>query len=122
MIENASINTNATDNAAKALLILAMSYLLLGLLFGVVGGFQYILPSFLKEQLSFQRSRPLHVYLAIIWIFTAAQAGIYYYLPRIAKRNIYWQKGVWIHFYLQLFISVLIIFFFFNKFIVISRA
>ena len=38
----------ATDKAAKAFLVLALSYLLTGLIFGVLGGFQYILPPFLK--------------------------------------------------------------------------
>ena len=103
----------ATDKAAKSFLILAMSYLLVGLLLGVIGGFQYILPPLLKEQLSFQKTRPLHVYLAITWIFTAAQAGIYYYLPRIANRPVYWPKGIRIHLFLQGSVSVLIMIFFF---------
>ena len=101
-------NSYATDKAAKAFLALALSYLLFGLLLGVVGGFQYILPPFLKDQLSFQKTRPLHVYLVITWIFAAAQAGLYYYLPRISGRSIYWPKGIWLHFYMQLIVSVLI--------------
>jgi hypothetical protein len=39
-------NSYTTDKAAKAFLVLAMSYLLFGLLLGVIGGFQYILPAF----------------------------------------------------------------------------
>ena len=102
-----------TDKAAKAFLVLALSYLLIGLVFGVLGGLQYILPSFLKDQLSFQKTRPLHVYLVITWIFAAAQAGIYYYLPRVSNRNIFWEKGVWWHFAMQLAISLSIIIGFF---------
>lgn len=98
-----------TDKAAKIFLALSMSYLLLGLLIGVISGFQYILPPFLKEQLSFQKTRPLHVYLVITWLFTGAQAGVYYYLPRVANRNIYWPKGVWFHFILQLTVSLFVI-------------
>jgi nitric oxide reductase subunit B len=98
-----------TDKAAKAFLVLALSYLLTGLIFGVLGGLQYILPAFLKDQLSFQKTRPLHVYLVITWIFSAAQAGIYYYLPRVSNRNIFWQPGVWLHFFLQLSVSLSII-------------
>ncbi len=110
MITNTAIkNQNTTDRAAKAFLVLALSYLLFGLLLGVIGGFQYILPPFLKEQLSFQKTRPLHVYLVITWLFSAAQAGIYYYLPRIAKRPIYWKQGVWVHFFMQLIVSLFII-------------
>ncbi|MEI2740225.1 MAG: cbb3-type cytochrome c oxidase subunit I [Chitinophagaceae bacterium] len=102
-------NSFATNRAAKAFLVLALSYLLFGLLLGVIGGFQYLLPPFLKDQLSFQKTRPLHVYLVITWLFTAAQAGIYYYLPQVANRPIYWQQGIWWHFIMQLIVSVLIV-------------
>jgi len=98
----------ASDRPARAILLLSISYLLLGLLLGVIGGFQYLLPDFLKESFSFQRSRPLHVYLVLSWIFTGAQGGLYYYLPRVAGKKIAWPTGAWMHFYLQLVISVLI--------------
>ena len=98
-----------SDRPAKALLVLSLSYLLFGLLLGVIGGFQYLLPDFLKESLSFQRSRPLHVYLVLSWIFTAAQGGLYYYIPRVAGRKLAWTAGAWAHFILQLIISVLIV-------------
>ena len=64
--------TRVAKKAVKALLLLAMGYLLFGLLLGAISGFQYILPPFLKDQLSFQKTRPLHVYLVIAWLFTAA--------------------------------------------------
>src|SRR5215203_3663002 len=106
-----------TDKAAMAFLILAMSYLLAGISFGVLGGMQYLLPPFLKEQLSFQKMRPLHVYLVIAWIFTAAQGCIYYFIPRSAKRKIIWPAGVWLHFFLQLLTSgMVVICFFAGKF------
>lgn len=94
-----------TDKMALAFLVLAMSYLLTGILFGVIGGFQYLLPPFLREQFSFQKTRPLHVYLVIAWIFTAAQGSIYYFLPRIADRELYWPNGMKLHFFMQLGIS-----------------
>jgi len=106
-------NSYSTAKAAKAFLVLALSYLLFGLILGVIGGFQYILPPFLKEQLSFRQTRPLHVYLVITWLFTAAQAGIYYYLPQVANRPIYWLQGIWWHLILQLVVSVLIVISFF---------
>ena len=110
MIPGSTIkNSYTSDKAAKAFLVLALSYLAFGLLLGVIGGFQYILPSFLKDRLSFQQTRPLHVYLVITWIFTASQAGIYYYLPGIANRKIVWQQGVWWHFFMQLSVSLCII-------------
>ncbi|MBS1621801.1 MAG: cbb3-type cytochrome c oxidase subunit I [Bacteroidetes bacterium] len=105
---------HSDNRAAKIFLLLALSYLLTGLLFGILGGLQYIFPAFLKDSLSFQKTRPLHVYLVITWIFTAAQAGIYYYLPKIAKRSIYWQNGIWLHFALQAINSLIIIAGFFS--------
>ena len=48
-----------TDRAALAFFCLAMTYLLLGLTFGVLGGFKYVLPQFLKEQLAFQKIRQI---------------------------------------------------------------
>lgn len=99
----------ATDKVAIAFIGLAFVYLLTGLLFGVIGGIQYALPPFLKEQLGFEKSRPLHVYLVINWIFTIAQGCIYYFLPRITGKEFSRPKGPWIHFALQVLTSVLII-------------
>lgn len=52
-----------------------------GMLFGVIGGFQFLFPEFLRELL-FTKTRPLHVSLVIAWIFLAAIGGIYLHLPR----------------------------------------
>lgn len=111
--DNTLPQTFTTDRSAKAFLLLAAGYLLFGLLLGTVGGFQYFLPDFLKSKLSFQQTRPLHVYLVISWIFAAAQGGIYYYLPRINNRKIFWATGVWLHFFMQLILSLFIIVCFF---------
>ena len=104
----------STDKAALVFLILAMSYLLVGIGFGVLGGIQYLLPPFLREQISFQKMRPLHVYLVIAWIFTAAQGCLYYFIPRLAKRPLVWEKGIWIHLFLQIAISLVIVACFFT--------
>jgi nitric oxide reductase subunit B len=108
-----AVQTYSSDKTALAFIGLALSYLAAGLAFGVLGGFQYLLPQFLREQLAFQKVRPLHVYLAISWIFSAAQGGLYYYLPRIAKRKLYWQQGARMHFVLQLLTSLSIVIAFF---------
>ncbi|RYY99585.1 MAG: cbb3-type cytochrome c oxidase subunit I [Chitinophagaceae bacterium] len=94
---------------ARAFLALAMAYLLLGLLFGSLGSLQYVLPAFLKESFGFQKTRPLHVYLATSWIFTAAQGLLYFYLPRAAGRPLRWPRAGWLHWWLQLGTSVLVI-------------
>ncbi|WP_165871593.1 cbb3-type cytochrome c oxidase subunit I [Flaviaesturariibacter flavus] len=97
------------DRVALAFLGLALSYLLLGLLFGTLGSMQYVLPQFLREALSFQKTRPLHVYLVTSWIYTAAQGGLYFYVPRVAGRPLRWPDGGWIHFVSQLTTSLLIV-------------
>ena len=73
-----------------AFLFISISVLCLisGMFFGVAGGFQYILPGFLKEQIAFSSMRPLHVTLVISWIFAAAIGGIYYYLPVYGNKRI----------------------------------
>ena len=106
-----------SDVYARRFIILAFCYLLFGLTLGVAGGFQYILPDFLKDILSFQKTRPLHVYLVITWIFTASQGAIYYFIPRVAGKELTWRAGVKWHFILQLAVSLLIITcFFMGKF------
>jgi nitric oxide reductase subunit B len=70
-------------------IVTALVSLIVGVLFGMVGGLQYILPDFLHEHLSFEKTRPLHVTLVVTWIFTGAVGGIYYYLPEISERKLF---------------------------------
>ena len=98
-------------------ILIAISSLFLGLIFGVLGGFQHMFPDLLKENLSFQKTRPLHAYLSINWIFTAATGIIYYYLPEVSGRKIYSQLLAKIHIFLQILILVLVcVFFVLGKF------
>lgn len=97
-----------SDKLAKTFLITAMVCLLAGLLFGLAGGIQYVIPLWMKDSFPFTRLRPLHVSLVITWIFTAASGGIYYYLPRIVKQPLYSLKLGWLH-YSLLVITILLI-------------
>lgn len=92
----------------------ALFALLAGLFFGMIGGLQYLLPDFLKEHLSFEKTRPLHVTLVITWIFTAATGGIYYYLPKIFGRKLYSELLVQMHFALFVATGIAIIYCYFN--------
>jgi nitric oxide reductase subunit B len=60
---------------------LGMLALAVGMFLGVIGGFQFVFPEFLRELL-FTKTRPLHVSLVVSWIFLIAIGGIYFYLPR----------------------------------------
>ena len=98
------------NNVAFYFLYAALLSLILGLIFGLVGGLQYILPDFLKEALSFTRTRPLHVSLVITWIFTAAAGGVYYYIQLITGKKLWSEKLVWFHFVLFIITGTCIIF------------
>ena len=48
--------------------------LLLGLLCGLLAGFQYIIPDFIKEILPFTVLRPLHTLFVVSWILLGASS------------------------------------------------
>lgn len=76
-------------------IIIAISSLFLGLIFGILGGFQHLFPDLLKENLSFQKTRPLHAYLSINWIFTAATGiSTIIFLKFLEEKSThnFWQK------------------------------
>jgi nitric oxide reductase subunit B len=77
---------------------LGMLILACGMLFGVIGGFQFLFPEFLQELL-FTKTRPLHVSMVVSWIFLIAIGGIYYYLPRQCNLNLYSSRAVSWHFW-----------------------
>jgi len=99
-----------------AFISLALFCLIAGLCFGATGTFQYINPSFLKQELSFQQIRPLHVFLVTQFIWCAASGGLYYYLT-VINNKLYSNVLGGIHFFLQLFcILAAVIDFFGNRF------
>jgi nitric oxide reductase subunit B len=69
--------------------ITGLSCLVFGLLFGLSGSLQYIIPGFLKDQLSFAHMRPLHVFLVTQWISCAAVGSMYYFIPMVGNRKLY---------------------------------
>ena len=72
--------------------------LALGTLFGVIGGFQFLFPEFLRELL-FTKTRPLHVSLVVSWIFLVAIGGIYFYLPRHENLKLHSPGAATIHYW-----------------------
>ncbi len=98
---------------AFSFLILAFSCLIAGLFFGMIGSLQYILPAFLRDSFSFQKTRPLHVFLVTQWISCAAVGCLYYFLPGIAKRKMYSSKMGWTHFSMNAFIISVTVYNFF---------
>jgi len=91
---------------------LGMLALAAGMLFGVIGSFQFLFPDFLRELL-FTQTRPLHVSLVISWIFLAAVGGIYFYLPRQCNLPLWSPGAARVHFWVFVFTGLAILFSYF---------
>ena len=78
---------------------LGMLALAAGMFFGVIGGFQFLFPEFLRELL-FTKTRPLHVSLVVSWIFLGAIGGIYYYLANHCKLKLFSARAANWHFWI----------------------
>ncbi|MBA4133283.1 MAG: hypothetical protein C0525_01025 [Flavobacterium sp.] len=74
--------------------------LLLGLLCGLLAGFQYVVPDFIKETLPFTALRPLHTLFVVSWVLLTATGGIYYYLSRNSNEKPTNQLLVKTHFWI----------------------
>ena len=73
-------------------IILALFALLFGSLMGLLGGVQYIDPTFLKEFLPFNQLREIHVSSMLSWIVLCATGGIYYYVSVELGNKLYSNK------------------------------
>lgn len=81
---------NRNKNSTSKLFILAGLLLLAGgMLFGLTGAFQYIVPDFIKQYLSFEKVRPLHVSSVVFWIIFAAIGSVLSYLQQYTGKNIF---------------------------------
>lgn len=92
--------TNNKTEFSKAFLYAGLGLLSVGMIFGFTGSVQYILPGFLKEQLSFEKLRPLHVSSVVFWIITAAMGPVLTYLQEYSKKPIRFPILLRIQFYL----------------------
>lgn len=73
----------------KLFVVAGLGLLFLGMAFGIVGALQYVFPGLLKEYLSFEKVRPLHVSSAVFWIIFGAMGGTLYYLPRCTGKPLH---------------------------------
>ncbi|MGG7036676.1 MAG: cbb3-type cytochrome c oxidase subunit I [Flavobacterium sp.] len=74
--------------------------LLFGLLCGLLAGFQYVTPEFIKESLPFHAIRPLHTLFVTSWILLSAIGGIYFYLNKNSESKVYNNNLIKGHFWL----------------------
>lgn len=89
-------------------ILFAILALLGGVLFGIIGAFQFVIPKFF-EWIPFIKSRPLHVSLVIAWIFLSAVGGIYYYLPKYCNVKLFSNKLQVIHLWIFILTGILVI-------------
>ncbi|NVO20980.1 MAG: cbb3-type cytochrome c oxidase subunit I [Bacteroidetes bacterium] len=89
-------------------ILFAIASLTGGVLFGILGAFQFIIPSFFNG-IPFIENRPLHVSLVIAWIFMSSVGGIYYYVSKYCNVSIYSLKLVKVHLWVFIIIGLLVV-------------
>lgn len=101
---------NSRTNIGSLFILAGLVSLLLGLLVGITGAFQFLFPQDeFNKIFPFYKSRPLHTTLVLSWIILSAAGGVYFYLPKIAGRNLFSNSLAKIHFLLFIFTGVGII-------------
>ncbi len=92
-----------------------LRFVLLGMLalagsmaFGALASFKFLYPELL-ETLPFHKIRPIHVSLAVAWIFLAAVGGIYYYLPNACRLALHSPRAAAAHFWIFLATGLVIL-------------
>ncbi len=78
------------------------------LLVGLLAGFQYVVPDFIKELLPFTALRPLHTLFALSWIFMGAIGGILWYVQNDSQYKAHRFSIMKIQFWLFLFTGMAI--------------
>lgn len=82
------LNNNKLTTS-KLFIIAGLLLLAAGMLFGLTGALQYLIPGFLKQYLSFEKIRPLHVSSVIFWIIFGAMGATLTYLQQHTGKKIY---------------------------------
>jgi nitric oxide reductase subunit B len=75
-------------SVSKIFILAGLLLMALGMLFGLTGAFQYLVPGFLKQYLSFEKIRPLHVSSVVFWIIFAAMGSVLTYLHQYTGKKI----------------------------------
>ena len=84
----AALNKNK-PTTSRLFMIAGLGLLAAGLLFGLTGAWQYLVPGSLKEYLSFERIRPLHVSSVVFWIIFGATGAVLTYLQQYTGKKLY---------------------------------
>ena len=91
-------------------IIVGLISLALGILCGLLAGFQYIIPNFIKSIIPFNALRPLHTLFVVSWILLASMGGIYYFLDLNFTKTKSYPKLIRWHFWLFILTGIGIIY------------
>jgi len=80
---------NTNKSISRPFTITSILLLIVGMLFGIMGSLQYIIPGLLKEQLSFEKIRPMHVSSIIFWIIIGSVGSVFNYLQLHTQKKLY---------------------------------
>ncbi len=109
-VTNTLTTLNKENKIPFIFISLALSALLLGAFFGILIGFQYIFPDFLKESIPFNHLRSFHVSTVIGWIILAVTGGIYYYVINFLDVKLYSKKLMKTHLIIFIICAIAIYF------------
>lgn len=84
----APLNSNQ-GTTSKLFIVAGLLLLGTGMFWGLTGGLQYLVPGFLKQYLSFEKARPLHVSSVVFWIIFGAMGAVLTYMQQHTGRKIY---------------------------------
>jgi nitric oxide reductase subunit B len=107
-MEQSNMSVNKPARTGINFVMLGLAALGGCVLLGVLGAFKYLYPEALPG-FEFHQLRPIHVSLAVSWIFLAAIGGIYHYLPHYRGIKLKWPGSVDIHFWVFLGTGLLIL-------------
>ncbi|MBS1742842.1 MAG: cbb3-type cytochrome c oxidase subunit I [Bacteroidetes bacterium] len=80
---------NKSSTAGKYFLLTGLILLIIGLINGILGAFQYVIPGLFKSSLSFEKIRPLHVSSVVFWIIVSATGGVLSYVENYTGRKLF---------------------------------
>lgn len=92
--------TNKRLPATKLFLFVAIFLFISGMLWGLTGALQYVIPGLFREELSFEKVRPLHVSSVVFWILLGAIAAVFTFLQQHTGKKLYSPKLLKFTFYL----------------------
>ena len=102
-------SNNKYPASSKLFILTGLLLLSVGMMFGLIGMLQYLIPGFLKQFLSFEKIRPLHVSSVVFWIIFGAIGSVINYVQQYTGRLIYSQRLVNIQWALFVGTTILIL-------------